>query len=446
MMRGLEVSFVKALILILIVLSLQACTSPKMAEELEQGKLSFANGDFKQAFHELLPVAVSGNRQAQYAVGYMYYNGYGTQEDTESGIFWMSKSADQGYQPAQNALRLISEKNLQIARVQHSYKGDMVPSVHPMRKETLRVYPDESIPPAPLSPVPDASSQPHSPPPFLNSPPPSSAPPALKTSLNTRIPKKDEVLQSLVATHLTDKPKIVSKAVISAKPVTIAKVTPIATKNSVVSNKPVIIAKPVTITPKAIAKATPASASVTASKKPVASTKVVATTANTIPASLVMTKLLSAPAANKPMNMTPIAAAKINTVATKAKAKTNVSVIKKKTLVNAKATTRNVSNAKKKPIVSAKAKANKATANSHFTLQVFGSYELAKVKELQLSLPTKRSMHTFKTERNGKPWYVLTYGQFKTATAAKQTLSAMPASLRHLQPWIRPANQLTAVG
>ena len=91
-------------------LVLSACTSPGMVEELQQGKITFDAGDYQKAFHQLLPVAVNGNKEAQYAVGYMYYNGLGVALDTETGIVWMKKSADQHYQPAVDAVKVLKAR------------------------------------------------------------------------------------------------------------------------------------------------------------------------------------------------------------------------------------------------------------------------------------------------------------------------------------------------
>lgn len=98
---------------IFVTLFLQGCVSPKMGEEMEGGKAKLIAGNYKQAFHELLPVAVYGRKEAQYAVGYQYYYGLGVPEDAESGIFWMQKAADQNYQPAIDALKLIHENKKQ---------------------------------------------------------------------------------------------------------------------------------------------------------------------------------------------------------------------------------------------------------------------------------------------------------------------------------------------
>lgn len=97
------------LLFISICIFLQGCVSPKMSQEVQLGKILFSDGEYKSAFRRLMPAAVCGNAQAQYAVGYMYYYGYGVAHDTESGLFWMDKAAAQGYKPAIKALQKIHE-------------------------------------------------------------------------------------------------------------------------------------------------------------------------------------------------------------------------------------------------------------------------------------------------------------------------------------------------
>lgn len=91
---------------------LLSCASPKMSQELEQGKVNFIAGDYKKAFHGLMPLAVNGNAQAAYAIGYMYYYGYGVAQDNESGLFWMRKSASQGFELAIQALNAIQQQSI----------------------------------------------------------------------------------------------------------------------------------------------------------------------------------------------------------------------------------------------------------------------------------------------------------------------------------------------
>lgn len=102
----------KLLFIASILLLLSACASQQKDFQLAEGKQSFISGDYKEAFHTLLPLASKGVPQAEYAVGYMYYYGYGVARDSESGMFWMEKSAEQNYKPARDALDMIHKRNV----------------------------------------------------------------------------------------------------------------------------------------------------------------------------------------------------------------------------------------------------------------------------------------------------------------------------------------------
>lgn len=83
--------------------------SPAMMSQLALGKQMFQDGYYKRALQQLLPLAAEGSMEAQYAVGYMYYYGLGGPQDTESGYFWIKRSAEQNYQPAINALVIVEK-------------------------------------------------------------------------------------------------------------------------------------------------------------------------------------------------------------------------------------------------------------------------------------------------------------------------------------------------
>lgn len=104
--------FYRVLLMSILSAALIACatTSPRVSSELAYGKQLFEAGNFKTAMRDLLPLACDGNAEAQYAVGYMYFYGYGVARDADVGKFWINRSAQQGYKPAQQALDLI-EKN-----------------------------------------------------------------------------------------------------------------------------------------------------------------------------------------------------------------------------------------------------------------------------------------------------------------------------------------------
>ena len=98
------------LTLLITLLCACATTSPKQMKTnsfLQQGKLDFDGGYYQRALHELLPIACDGNAEAQYAVGYMYYYGYGVAQDQYVGGFWIKRSAGQGYPPAIDAAKML---------------------------------------------------------------------------------------------------------------------------------------------------------------------------------------------------------------------------------------------------------------------------------------------------------------------------------------------------
>lgn len=76
--------------------------------QLQRGKYLFNKQRYKEAMRDLLPLACDCIAEAEYAVGYMYYNGYGTPQDTELGTFWIRRAAQRGYKPAAEALRTIA--------------------------------------------------------------------------------------------------------------------------------------------------------------------------------------------------------------------------------------------------------------------------------------------------------------------------------------------------
>ena len=100
----------KTLAALLLAILLAACTSVRTTQEIQMGKTNFEAGYYRDSFRQLLPAAIQGNPQAQYAIGYMYFYGYGVPLDTETGIFWIKKSAEQQYVPAVQALETIRKK------------------------------------------------------------------------------------------------------------------------------------------------------------------------------------------------------------------------------------------------------------------------------------------------------------------------------------------------
>jgi TPR repeat protein len=74
---------------------------------LNSGHQYFAKKQYAEAFHALMPAAAAGHADAQYAVGYMYYYGYGIGRDPELAEYWLRSAAKQNQTKAIDALSLI---------------------------------------------------------------------------------------------------------------------------------------------------------------------------------------------------------------------------------------------------------------------------------------------------------------------------------------------------
>lgn len=81
-----------------------------------------------------------------------------------------------------------------------------------------------------------------------------------------------------------------------------------------------------------------------------------------------------------------------------------------------------------------------------FTLQLFGSYKLDDVKQLQSRLKLQHTTHYALTQHHGRDWYVLTYGKYPAVSLAKLGLADIPKKAQKLNPWIRNTSELRWVG
>lgn len=121
--------FLNYVTVLLATVLLAACASPHLSAEMEVGKMAFQTGDYPKAFHQLLPIAKAGRPEAQYAVGYMYYYGYGVPRDLSAGMFWIGRAAAQHYPAADQALERIRQDN----------------AAHESSEVTARLYPKKSL-------------------------------------------------------------------------------------------------------------------------------------------------------------------------------------------------------------------------------------------------------------------------------------------------------------
>lgn len=96
----------KKIVIIICTLLLTACAS----QVLKQSKQDFNSGNYPAAMEKLMPLAEKGDPRAEYAVGYMYYNGEGVTKNKALGEDWIDKAAAQGYVDAIKAQAIIKKR------------------------------------------------------------------------------------------------------------------------------------------------------------------------------------------------------------------------------------------------------------------------------------------------------------------------------------------------
>ena len=86
--------------------ALIACSTAQQHYVL--GQQYFHAQNYLNAFKEINTAAQQGNINAQYALGYMYINGIGTQADNTAGLFWIKQAAAKGQPQAKKALKMLT--------------------------------------------------------------------------------------------------------------------------------------------------------------------------------------------------------------------------------------------------------------------------------------------------------------------------------------------------
>jgi TPR repeat protein len=72
-----------------------------VAQSYEEGRKAYINGNFKEAFKILRPLAKNGDSEAQKMLGIMYDYGHGVKADSEKALVWYLRSAEQGHPAVQ---------------------------------------------------------------------------------------------------------------------------------------------------------------------------------------------------------------------------------------------------------------------------------------------------------------------------------------------------------
>ena len=72
---------------------------------LEKAHKAYASKEYKQVFQLVFPLAATGNDQAQYTLGYLYFHGLGVEKSESQAMNWIQRAAAQGNKKALQALK-----------------------------------------------------------------------------------------------------------------------------------------------------------------------------------------------------------------------------------------------------------------------------------------------------------------------------------------------------
>ena len=78
-----------------------------------------------------------------------------------------------------------------------------------------------------------------------------------------------------------------------------------------------------------------------------------------------------------------------------------------------------------------------ARPQEHYTLQLFGTSDKANLDAFLDKQQRPEEFAVFDRLRDGKPWYVVVYGDFADRPAADAAVKSLPASVGKVDPWVR---------
>lgn len=84
------------------------------------------------------------------------------------------------------------------------------------------------------------------------------------------------------------------------------------------------------------------------------------------------------------------------------------------------------------------------TASHHYTIQLLGARSEESIKQFIQQHAIENQAHYYRTQLDGKDWYVMVYGNFSSRDAAKEAIAKLPDSLQNekLHPWIRELSHI----
>lgn len=80
--------------------------------------------------------------------------------------------------------------------------------------------------------------------------------------------------------------------------------------------------------------------------------------------------------------------------------------------------------------------------NEGFTLQLMGAHDVQRLADFIKRTHLHNNIHVFHTTFDGQPWYVLTYGDFESADAARSAVRRLPTVVQAQHPWVRSTHSI----
>lgn len=105
----------KIILSLFLAILLSGCISAQHIT-LENVEYNYLQGYYKKSFKLAFPLAKEGIPEAEYTVGYLYYYGYGTEQNTDLAYYWIRASAQKRYLPAIKALSILSAQSSFLKR------------------------------------------------------------------------------------------------------------------------------------------------------------------------------------------------------------------------------------------------------------------------------------------------------------------------------------------
>jgi TPR repeat protein len=99
-------SYIKSTLKITLLMSIIMSAKQLHGGAFELGMESLQAGDYAKAFCLWRPLAMGGDREAAYHLGWLYANGNGLRVDVRKAVYWWKRSADAGHLDAMFALAL----------------------------------------------------------------------------------------------------------------------------------------------------------------------------------------------------------------------------------------------------------------------------------------------------------------------------------------------------